>query len=84
MSHLGLLKSIMIIKGALITSGIKCIPSTPSTLQLASFAREAIAKGQVDIRYIASARNVADIFTKPLTREVFQGHRSSLGLAKAL
>jgi hypothetical protein len=46
------------------------------------FAREAIALGQVDMRYIPSARNVADIFTKPLTRQVFQGHRDSLGLAK--
>jgi hypothetical protein len=46
------------------------------------FAREAIAKGQVDFKYIQSARNVADIFTKPLVRLVFQGHRNSLGLAK--
>jgi hypothetical protein len=46
------------------------------------FAREAIALGQVDFKYIESARNVADMFTKPLTRQVFQGHRDSLGLAK--
>jgi hypothetical protein len=46
------------------------------------FAREAIALGQVDFKYIESPRNVADIFTKPLTRQVFQGHRDSLGLAK--
>jgi hypothetical protein len=36
------------------------------------FAREAIALGQVDVRYVPSARNVADIFTKPLTRQVFK------------
>jgi hypothetical protein len=48
------------------------------------FAREAIAKGQVDVRYVPSARNVADIFTKPLTRQVFQGHRNSLGLGRLL
>jgi hypothetical protein len=48
------------------------------------FAREAIALGQVDVKYVPSARNVADIFTKPLTRQVFQGHREALGLAKFL
>ena len=45
------------------------------------YAREAIAKGQVDIRYVESARNMADILTKPLAKPVFHGHRKSIGLA---
>ena len=44
------------------------------------FAREAIAKGQVDIRYITSALNVADILTKALPKGTFAGHRTSIGL----
>jgi hypothetical protein len=44
------------------------------------FAREAIAKGNVKIQYIESAKNVADILTKPLAKPVFQTHRRSLGL----
>jgi hypothetical protein len=44
------------------------------------FAREAIAKGQVDVVYVESARNVADIFTKPLGKPVFQAHRNTLGM----
>ena len=45
------------------------------------YAREAIAKGQVDIRYVESARNMADILTKPLAKPVFHAHRKSIGLA---
>jgi hypothetical protein len=44
------------------------------------FAREAIAKGNVKIQYIESAKNVADILTKPLARPAFQVHRNTLGL----
>jgi hypothetical protein len=44
------------------------------------FAREAIGKGQVDIKYIESAKNVADILTKPLSQPVFLSHRNNLGL----
>ncbi len=44
------------------------------------FAREAIGKGQVDIRYVESAKNVADILTKPLPQPVFLSHRDKLSL----
>ena len=44
------------------------------------FAREAIATGQVDIRWIESSKNVADIMTKALHRAVFVGHRDAIGL----
>ena len=44
------------------------------------FAREAIAKGQVDIRWIESTKNVADIMTKALNKVVFVGHRQNIGL----
>lgn len=46
------------------------------------YAREAMAMGQVDILYVESARNVADIMTKPLAKPVFVGHRDSLGLRR--
>jgi hypothetical protein len=46
------------------------------------FAREAIAKGQVIIRYIESAKNKADMLTKPLARPVFQVHRRAFGLVQ--
>ncbi len=44
------------------------------------FAREAIAKGNVDVQYIESAKNMADILTKVFSKPVFQIHRKSLGL----
>jgi hypothetical protein len=44
------------------------------------FAREAIGKGQVDLQYVESAKNVADILTKPLPQPIFLGHRNSLGI----
>jgi hypothetical protein len=44
------------------------------------YAREAIAKGQVDIQYVESAKNKADIMTKPLAKPLFQVHRQSIGL----
>jgi hypothetical protein len=46
------------------------------------YAREAMALGQVDFVYVESARNVADIMTKPLAKPVFVGHRDSLGLRR--
>jgi hypothetical protein len=39
------------------------------------YAREAVAKGHVDIRYVESARNVEDILTKPMAKPRFQIHR---------
>jgi hypothetical protein len=44
------------------------------------FLRERVATGQLRIEYIDTARNVADIFTKPLGKAVFERHRLSLGL----
>ena len=46
------------------------------------FAREAIAKGQVTLCYVESARNKADMLTKPLARPAFQMHRRGFGLVK--
>ena len=43
-------------------------------------ARTTVILGQVDIRYINTADNVADIFTKPLVPGVFKGHRETLGV----
>jgi len=44
------------------------------------FAREAIAMGQVILCYVESAKNKADMLTKPLSRHLFQFHRSAFGL----
>ena len=46
------------------------------------FAREAIAKGQVDIRWISSAQNVADMMTKALPKGSFSEHRTAVGLTQ--
>jgi hypothetical protein len=46
------------------------------------YAREAIKMGQVDIKYIESARNHADIMTKPLVGPVFKKHVQSMGLLR--
>ena len=35
------------------------------------FLKEAVLKGEVDIRYVNTADNVSDIFTKPLNRLAF-------------
>lgn len=44
------------------------------------FARHAYKKVMYEIDYISSARMIADIFTKPLTRNLFETFRSELGL----
>jgi hypothetical protein len=44
------------------------------------YAREEIKKGQVNIKYVESAKNVADILTKPLVLPVFRPHVVTLGL----
>jgi hypothetical protein len=44
------------------------------------YAREAITLGQVCIDYVESAKNRADIFTKPLAGPVFREHAEGLGV----
>ena len=46
------------------------------------FIREEHANGRVEIEWCASADQLADIFTKPLTSVVFTRLRQSLGLAQ--
>ncbi len=43
-------------------------------------ARCAIANGEVDIIYVTSKDNVADVFTKPLIPIEFSQHRRTLGV----
>lgn len=47
-------------------------------------ARVAVIQGEVDVKYIVSHQNVADIFTKPLVPVVFHQHRCSLGVIPRL
>lgn len=46
------------------------------------FIRECIAKKEVELKYVKSHDQVADIFTKPLKFKNFQRLRSSLGIKK--
>jgi hypothetical protein len=43
-------------------------------------ARSAVIQGQVDVKYISTQANVADIFTKPLVPVLFKQHRDTLGV----
>ena len=45
-------------------------------------ARAAVSNGKVDLRYIATPQNVADIFTKPLVPVLFRQHRNALGVVQ--
>ena len=44
-------------------------------------ARAAVIQGQVDIKYISTHQNVADLFTKPLVPVLFKQHRTTLGVS---
>ena len=45
-----------------------------------NFIQECISKKEVELKYVKSHDQVADIFTKPLKFEDFQRLRSSLGV----
>ncbi|KAK2973657.1 hypothetical protein RJ640_017029 [Escallonia rubra] len=47
------------------------------------FIHESIAKKEVQVKFVKSEDQVADIFTKPLNREVFDKLRSRLGLRES-
>jgi hypothetical protein len=44
------------------------------------FLREQVASGNLNLEYVETAQNIADIFTKPLGRTVFERLRALLGL----
>jgi histone deacetylase 1/2 len=44
------------------------------------FVREKVAMGALDVRFVASADQVADAFTKPATKKMLQRLRSNLNL----
>lgn len=45
------------------------------------FIREKFKNGEIDISYISTAQQIADIMTKPLPRDKFERFRSSLPMA---
>ncbi|KAK2981153.1 hypothetical protein RJ640_013475 [Escallonia rubra] len=47
------------------------------------FIRESIAKKEVQVKFVKSEDQVADIFTKPLNREVFEKLQSRLGVRES-
>ena len=44
------------------------------------FIREHVKEGSVELRHVASKDQAADIFTKPLSREVFERGRKMIGM----
>ena len=44
------------------------------------FVKEAIHQGQIELKYIRSEDNVADVFTKPLGPQKFQKCVQAMGL----
>ena len=47
------------------------------------FVREKVKEGSVDLVKVKSLDNVADTFTKPLARQLFEKHRDALGVVKS-
>lgn len=47
-------------------------------------ARLAVIQGQVEIKYVATQSNIADIFTKPLVPVLFRQHRDTLGIVERI
>ena len=45
--------------------------------------REMIEEGEIDLVYVSSESNVADVMTKPLNKSNHHNHRAALGLIKA-
>jgi hypothetical protein len=44
------------------------------------FAREQLVEGLIELRYIKSTENVADVMTKALGKDAFERHRAELGV----
>jgi Reverse transcriptase (RNA-dependent DNA polymerase) len=44
------------------------------------FTRDKVEEKVVDLRYVSSAEQTADIFTKPLVKKIFEYHREKLGV----
>jgi histone deacetylase 1/2 len=44
------------------------------------FVRERVAKGALDVRFISSSDQLADVFTKPATRQMLDRFRTNLNL----
>jgi hypothetical protein len=44
------------------------------------FVREKVALGSLLTRFVPSSLQIADLFTKPLSRAVFDGLKTKLGL----
>ena len=44
------------------------------------FVREKVASGALDVRFISSGDQLADVFTKPATQQMLNRFRSNLNL----
>jgi hypothetical protein len=80
MSVYGRLRCIVTMRDASVTYRT---PSSRFTKHVAvSFhhARGAVIQGEVEIKYVASQLNLADLFTKALVPVLFHQHRNTLGV----
>jgi hypothetical protein len=80
--HIGGSKSFVTTKDAVPTCATLYSEVTKQIDVSFHYAMEAMAMGLADILYVESARNVADVMTKPLYKPVFIGQRDSLGLRR--
>ena len=46
------------------------------------FVRERVADGALEVRFISSGYQLADVFTKPATRQMLDRFRSNLNLVR--
>lgn len=46
------------------------------------FIRELVEDKEIELEYVATEKNLADIFTKPLDKSRFETLRSALGICK--
>ena len=44
------------------------------------YARESLSAGEISLAYVPTQDNLADLFTKALSREKFEAFRKALGL----
>jgi hypothetical protein len=45
------------------------------------YIRELLKDGVLDLQYVPTAHNTADIMTKPLGRQLFERHREAMGMS---
>lgn len=47
------------------------------------FVRERSHRDELEITYVPTTEQLADMFTKPLSTAIFKGHRANIGMISA-